>query len=233
MEKSNEKKCLKIKLSQLILFLLFFCAIIGGICYFFVNNDTENNTRVTKLEKEISTLCLEYETKLADLKKQIKDHETKIANYETEIAELKEKNNELEEYKKENPVNINGFYTGYYSHECDIIIDNGESTEWSLPVGNGFEFKEDGSVLAFLPGHESGYFKGTYEISNNEIKCVFTVYENESSATYDSPVDEKSELTLKQINERQIQIKTWTNKPDFEDLNELLSENTVFTFYPI
>ena len=225
---SDKKNEIKIKFSKfLLIFILFFIIICACGYYIF-----SLYNQICLKDDEIHVLKLEnsnLENQISKQNFQIDELNTQISVYEKKINKLQVDSDLLDDVLNNIESDINGFTSGNYSYDYDVIMEEGEPSEWTLALSMGFTFRNDGTVYGILPGHESGSLFGTYEIYDKEIKCIFNEYENESSSTYGLKLEQSGELILNRVSDKELSISKWTKKPILDGSDLSYGDNKIFT----
>ena len=67
------------------------------------------------------------------------------------------------------------------------------------------------------------------QLTDNEIKCDFTEYESESGGVSGIKLDKKGSVILKKINETEISVEKWIQKPELEGNDLSYGEDVIFS----
>lgn len=250
----DEKNTLKLNLSRFMLFIFALLLILITLIFVVINlkgNIQAKDSQIASLKESVRTLKKQvplasssndnsteidnYEKKLGTYENQINNYKNEINTYKNELETLREdyyglKMN-LTEFEKETEGKEN-FILGRYSYYYDVIIEEGQDSQWELNLSVSFAFKEDNTVWANLAGHESGSLVGTYEVFKDSIKCTFTEYENESSGTYGAKLDQEEIVVLRRVNDKQLSFLTHNDKTMSEDFDIENGEIRFFTYEP-
>lgn len=244
----NEKNTLKLSFSRLVLFIFAILLILITLVFTVINLREDilaKDSQITSLKESVRSLEKQipkesssndnFEKKIGTYENQISNYKNEINTYKNELEILREENyglkRNLTEFEKETEGKEN-FILGRYSYFYDVIIEEGQDSQWELNLSVSFVFKEDNTVLANLAGHESGSLVGTYEVFKDSIKCTFTEYENESSGTYGSKLDQEEIVVLRRVNDKQLSFLTHNDKAMSEEFDIENGEIRFFTYEP-
>lgn len=206
----------------IIIFLIIVLMIIAGFTtYMYID-----------IQEELKQVIIERE----NLNEQLNKVQLTNENLENKIIELEDSISNLEKKLIDNDIKEDvedEVYTEvtsvYYKYDYVEIVGEGTDEEWELELVMGFMLNSDGTVWGFLPGHETGNLVGTYTNNDNEIKCDFTEYESESGGVSGIKLDKKGSVILKKINETEISVEKWIQKPELEGNDLSYGEDVIFS----
>lgn len=219
----EEKKTIKMSLSTFFLILAIIVIIVMAyFVYKFYNEKNIETEKVSDLNNQVSSL----ETTVTDLQCKI-DNIINTLNSDNTQQNTNIENSSSNHETLEMP-NIK-FKTGYYTYEYTETY-NDYSGKYNLDLSMGYNFEEDGSVNAFLPGHESGDLEGNYTVlDDGTINCVFTKFNNECSGTYGIKLDSEGEVNLKMVSDTTIKSIKWINTPKLYNKDLSFGNDITFT----
>ena len=119
------------------------------------NAETEHQTKVSNLQKELTSANSKYETDLAELQTKLADMETRLdSQYEKDMnAKIKEANAIIEQANKEVKETKENVLADLKTSQVDEIVANAEKLKDQLNTGND---KSVTSIEDIVPSEQQG-----------------------------------------------------------------------------